>query len=522
MWSKSLSTAKAYEIEVRLRRFDGAFRWYLGRATPVTDQLGNVVQWFGTCTDIHAQKSLSLDRDKFLEAIRMVSSNPLIGAIRALELLANKKLGQLNEQQVVMVHRVIDSNKAMTLLLRKLKDGNLNVISSSEEVLEYAEGEATDIFLTAGEMTGNSQATESRKVETARHGERVAHSIMENAPIGIVTLDANLDVSDINSAFAAMIGRDREQLFDKSLSDILPSEAFRTGAFALKIGEQLQLFRQAVTVDHNGSEQMRYWDMFFWSIATEEGQLKGAVLQIIDCTDTVNLEQQRDDFVAAVVHDIKNPLIGAEGVFNILCGKTKAITPVLQAKMLSVLKESNQNLLNLVQNLVDVYRYQTMTYPVCYKAIDLKDLLASCFEQVAYYAESSEVTLCIHAPDSLPYLQADEIGIRRVFMNLLHNAIKFNRQGGTATVSIKQFEGAFQIDVADTGDGMNEADQTKLFQRFSQGPAGSRFSSGTGLGLYLSKQIVSAHHGSISGKSSVGCGAVFSVTLPLVPPPQYK
>lgn len=119
-WHDALETHSGYEIEFRLRRFDGAFRWHLGRAVPIKNEAGEVLKWFGTCTDIHAQKCLALERDEFIAAISHDLKNPLFSATRVLEALANEDVGVLKPQQVDLLRLVIDSNKTMTRLVQNL------------------------------------------------------------------------------------------------------------------------------------------------------------------------------------------------------------------------------------------------------------------------------------------------------------------------------------------------------------------------------------------------------------------
>jgi signal transduction histidine kinase len=396
-------------------------------------------------------------------------------------------------------------------------DNAIHWLSAQGEAHKDARGKTIRMLGVVADISTRKEE-EQRKLEAVKHREQLAHSIVQHAPVGILTLSASLNVTDSNNAFGAMIHRDSVQLLAAPLADILPPETFRLAHAALNEAQPIQLFRQKVTVADGQFALLRCWDMAFWPIIAATGAMEGAVLQIIDCTDTVNLEEQRDDFVAAIAHDIKNPLIGAERIFNILCSSTQAIAPTVQANMLSLLKDNNHNLLNLVQNLVDVYRCESMAYPVHYQTFDLKCLVASCLEQVTDFAESRQIHLVNDTPESSSLVQADEVGIRRVLMNLLHNAIKFDKEGGTTSISIEPADGTLQIQVTDTGDGIDEEDQKKLFKRFSQGKAGSRFASGTGLGLHVCKQIVMAHHGTISCKSTVGHGSTFSINLPLVAP----
>jgi signal transduction histidine kinase len=175
-----------------------------------------------------------------------------------------------------------------------------------------------------------------------------------------------------------------------------------------------------------------------------------------------------------------------------------------------------------VQNLVDIYRYETLAFPCNYEEVDLQAVITSCIEQLSHYAEDRKVTINWQPADSQQSIQADTIGLRRVIMNLLHNAVKFNKEGGQVGVAIHRKNGWVQMTFIDTGTGINESEQSQLFQRFGQGKAGRRFASGTGLGLYLCKQIIEAHQGTITCESKIGTGASFIVTIPVTDPGSVK
>jgi len=111
----------------------------------------------------------------------------------------------------------------------------------------------------------------------------------------------------------------------------------------------------------------------------------------------------------------------------------------------------------------------------------------------------------------MPHIQADGLAIRRLVTNLLGNAIRYTPPEGKISVSVQESQGKILIDVADTGEGMSVLEQRQLFQRFQQGTSGV----GTGLGLYLCRQIVEAHKGTISCDSELSKGSKFSVELPV-------
>ena len=109
---------------------------------------------------------------------------------------------------------------------------------------------------------------------------------------------------------------------------------------------------------------------------------------------------------------------------------------------------------------------------------------------------------------------ADRFALRRVFQNLLDNAIKFTPQGGKVEVVAKEEGDAFHISVCDTGIGIPPEEEERLFKRFSQGKKGKAHSAGIGLGLYLCKQIVDAHRGTLTFTSGEQNGTTFSITIP--------
>ncbi len=359
---------------------------------------------------------------------------------------------------------------------------------------------------------------EQQAFESQQRRETISQTIVEHAPIGILILDSELRVGSANPAFLSMFDRDLREILDLPLTTVLPYEMLETAVQSLKDGKMYQIFRLQVSITcKQAVKRKKYMDLSLWPISDEKSNLLGGVVQIIDCTDKILLEQQRDDFVASVIHDIKNPLIGAQRIFDAMCNQSLSFSSTEHARMLSILQESNCNLLALLQNLIDVYRYETFSFPCHYEEINLSSLIESCFKQITSFAETREVTLHKNGPDTVR-VQADPMGIRRVLANLVQNAIKFNKHGGRVDVSVEQLDDTIQIEITDTGDGISESEQSGLFQRFAQGSAGKRHSSGTGLGLYISKQIVEAHRGSITCHSKVGAGTTFVIILPVDQP----
>jgi len=399
-------------------------------------------------------------------------------------------------------------------------DGTTHNIEGSGETSFTDFGEPERMAGTCLDITERKRSEEKAR-EATEQRERIASAIVEYAPVGIARMNAEFVITDVNRAFAALLNWEKNKLISRALADILPSEIFRQTIAAINSDNPLKTFRTELKTGTNGSTMTRNWDMSMWPVAGENGLLEGAVLQIVDCTDSVLLERQREDFIAAIAHDIRNPLMGAERIFSYLCSETTNVSEQTHVKMLDVLRDTNQNLLSMVQNLVDVYRYETLDFPIHCNVTDLSSLAKSCVSQMSFFASSREVILHCRACDSME-IELDEVAIRRVFMNLLHNAVKFSKQGGTVEISLHRADDHVVVEIIDAGDGISDADQKQLFQRYVQGDAGKRLTNGTGLGLYLSRQIVEAHHGTISCKSTLNQGSTFSICLPLTQPPTIQ
>jgi signal transduction histidine kinase len=200
-----------------------------------------------------------------------------------------------------------------------------------------------------------------------------------------------------------------------------------------------------------------------------------------------------------------------------------------QTELLTMLTQSLREMLGLVNVLLEVYKYESGRQRLVLDAVDLKTLIETIQKELEALAQNRELTLTLCLPENLPQVWGDKQELRRVFVNLMGNAIHYTPSGGKIEVSATVDSHLITITVSDTGRGIPEQDIPQLFQRFSQGTSKQR-SSGTGLGLYLSRQIVEAHHGSIWVESIEGQGSRFSLTLPIlssavaqaVPPAESK
>ncbi|NLF43064.1 MAG: HAMP domain-containing histidine kinase, partial [Bacteroidales bacterium] len=177
------------------------------------------------------------------------------------------------------------------------------------------------------------------------------------------------------------------------------------------------------------------------------------------------------------------------------------------------MRKSNEDLLGLVNALLEVYRYESGKLNLCKTTFILKDLITQSFEELKPLADNKKIkfNLDYTAEDNLT-INADRGEIKRVILNLVGNAINYTNISGEVTIEVSEKGENIVFSVIDNGNGIPQEDIPNLFKRFSQGTNKKR-STGTGLGLYLSRQIIEAHDGKIWLESKLNKGSQFSFLL---------
>ncbi|MCA1904020.1 MAG: hybrid sensor histidine kinase/response regulator [Cyanobacteria bacterium KgW148] len=222
------------------------------------------------------------------------------------------------------------------------------------------------------------------------------------------------------------------------------------------------------------------------------------------------IERQRQDFVYRLTHDLRTPLVAADKMLDLLQEGVLGELPPEAKEALAIMSRSNRDLLEMVNKLLDVYRYESGSKTLNMQPVNLGEIMSQVVSSLHPIAFSKHLDLSMHLPEHIAPIQGDRLELMRVFNNLIGNALKFTDQG-RVTVTVTDTATEAIVAVEDTGPGISVPDQQLLFQRFHQG---KHHKQGSGLGLYLSHYIVSAHGGRIEVDSVPGRGCRFSVHLP--------
>jgi two-component system phosphate regulon sensor histidine kinase PhoR len=231
------------------------------------------------------------------------------------------------------------------------------------------------------------------------------------------------------------------------------------------------------------------------------------------------LNRAKSDFFATTSHELRSPLTTIEGYAEMLGdGEAGEITPQ-QRKMLDVIDRSSVQLRNLIEDLFTLSKLESGAANTVMQPVDLGGVVANAVDSVQPSVTPAQLTLTCRVPEDKLVVSGDTSQLERVVVNLLTNAVKYTPPGGLVHVTAHAAEKSAVVSIRDTGIGIPEGDQQKLFSRFfrASNATTSRI-PGTGLGLAIIHTIVSQHGGDVTLTSREGAGTVATVTLPLLVP----
>ncbi|MBI2119852.1 MAG: HAMP domain-containing protein [Elusimicrobia bacterium] len=245
------------------------------------------------------------------------------------------------------------------------------------------------------------------------------------------------------------------------------------------------------------------------------GVCTGVLLVMHDITKIYKLEQIRRDFVANVSHELRTPLTSIQGFAETLLQGALS-DKEHNREFVETIYSQVKRLTHLVNNLLDLTSIESGKRRMQFNPVSVPALLEEIKQTLVPLALGKKIQFKFYHPQDLPSILGAREELKQLFLNLLENAIKFNKEGGQVVIETKQVNDKnLIISIRDTGIGIPENEISRIFERFYRvDKARSREFGGTGLGLSIVKHIIEAHHGEIKVESKLNEGSIFSVVLP--------
>ncbi|MCD8024302.1 MAG: response regulator [Candidatus Gastranaerophilales bacterium] len=341
--------------------------------------------------------------------------------------------------------------------------------------------------------------TRTKELKTANNK---LETIIKNLSEGLVVLNSNNLIEQANNAAKEILKIKNESLENKNFFELVINEKNRKTS--LKTNETLYL-KDFSVVDYMKNTTCPI-ELSLSKILLN-GQNKTIVL-LHDVTTQKENERLKDDFIATLTHDLRTPVLASINALDFALNGTLGGLNNEQYELFSTMKKSTEDMLGLVNVLLEVYRYESNKMHLVKTDFEVKELIEECIKEL----KPLSLGLDIQIKGDKTLINADRSEIKRVLFNILGNAIKHSFEGGKIEVGIFVQNKDVSISVKDYGEGLSKEDLDNLFKKFSTGSGKKRVPS-TGLGLYLSRQIVEAHNGKIYAEGSPNEGALFTFTL---------
>lgn len=222
---------------------------------------------------------------------------------------------------------------------------------------------------------------------------------------------------------------------------------------------------------------------------------------------------QQSDLIAEMVHELRTPLASLRTASHLLLRKD--FNQDQLDKVVGIIDTETTRLIDMTTSFLDLARLESGRIPFQSELFDPNQLLEESVSLMQDKARQKNLRLNLYVPNPLPEIKGDRDKVKQVVLNLVSNAINYNKPSGTITVSGQSQSGDLVIAVNDTGQGIRPAEIEHLFEKFYRSQTTEKSVQGTGLGLAICKKIVEAHGGRIDVQSELGVGTTFSVHLPI-------
>jgi PAS domain S-box-containing protein len=580
LWQQALDTGTPYDNELRLRRAaDDSYRWHLTRAVPMRNRRGEIVKWFGSNTDIddrnsaeEAQRFLveagatlgsSLDYRTTLAALAKMAvpriadwarvdivedgklrtlavehvderkvelalelsrrypedpdaaqGPPLVLRTGESELIAEISEERLSELAVDDLHLGLvrelgfQSYMGVPLVVRGRRSGVISFVAA-ESGRRYG---AADLALAEELARRASTAIENAQLYREAEERAQAARVLETVADGVFLVDVEGIVRLWNRAAEAITKLARDDVVGRRAGEVLP--AWDDLAARVPVaGAPGPATATTFPLELDGEER--------WLSISGVGFDEGTVYAFRDLTEERALEQIRQDLVSTVSHELRTPLAAIYGSALTLAREDLELEEAMHRKLLEVIVEESTRLADIVNDLLLASQLDAGRLELHVEPCDAVALAASVLDAARTHLPAGTRISLDSGQEDVPRVAADEGQLRQVMANLLDNAVKYSPEGGDVHVRLEAAGKYVRFTVADEGLGIPVAEQSRIFEKFYRlDPDMTGGIGGTGLGLYISRELVRRVHGRIWVEPNGAQGSVFHVEIPAASEPE--
>jgi PAS domain S-box-containing protein len=338
------------------------------------------------------------------------------------------------------------------------------------------------------------------------------HFILDSIPVAIVTMDFDFKITSFNRRAEELTGYSASEAIKRPCYEILQSSRCEKDC-------PLQMVQSSV--DSATGLEAQFFNRFgeqipvrigVAAIENEDKSFVGYLEVIENISRQKRMEREKNNFISMVAHDMKSPLTAIGGLIRRLQKEQACKNDEKLLEYLKVISDADERLVSLVQEFLEYSRLESGQLKLTLSETDIVNVLQKTIDAYRPRAEEEKIRLFCDWHSPVP-IKVDAERLRRVFTNLLDNALKYSSENGEVTIRVRETEHEIVISIQDQGRGIDPEELPYIFDAFHRAESKNE-SSGHGLGLAVVKSIIHQHGGRVSVESMPGKGAIFKVRLP--------
>ena len=391
------------------------------------------------------------------------------------------------------------------------KDGSRFPVMLSVTALNDPQGKAIGYLGISSDITARKNADRALRDSSAR-----IRAILDTVVDPIITIDEHGIVESFNPAAESVFEFRAEEVIGRNVSMLMPEpyQGAHDGYMAryLTTGEQ-----RVIGIGREVTGRSKSGATFPMELTVSEmrvTQQRMFVGVVRDITERKRLDRMKSEFVSTVSHELRTPMNAILG-FTQLLSYDSNLTDKQQVNLAKVHK-AGEHLLNLINDVLDLSRIEAGKITLAFEPVALSEVMIECRNLAQPLADTHNIKLHVDSGSAAGYhVRVDRARLRQVLINLITNAVKYNRAGGSVWVTCASgAPGRLRINVRDNGRGIAPDQQALLFQPFNRLGADHGEIEGTGIGLTIAKQLAGLMHGEIAFAGAPGGGSIFWVEFP--------
>jgi PAS domain S-box-containing protein len=385
------------------------------------------------------------------------------------------------------------------------------------------QGEVFGVFFVDFFRCGVEESVDITKRE--KHVEMILQSLTS----GIVEYDGLFQIKKMNHVAEILLGVKKDEVIGKKVSPDQKNQSGKESLVAVSypfLAEEVQ----NISKDGNGEiassihelsvshPKKMYLEVVTIPLTDHETGIQSGFLKVIrDITREKEVSRSKSDFINVAAHQLRTPLSGIKWVLRMVLDGDVGVLSPSQKKLLNKSYETNEKMIALVNDLLNVARIEDSRFGYVFKEGNIVDAISDVIDELRLVADKGRINIVIERLEEIPTFVFDFSKIQLAFHNLIDNSIKYTPEGGTVKVAMTKEDNHLLVKISDTGVGIPKDQMNKMFTKFFRASnVGNIPAGGSGLGLFIVKDIVARHGGKITVESIENGGTTFRMEIPFV------